>query len=127
MRVIAVACPLVGVPLYRRQRLLEVDRSRPSEDVTAGFLWDFQPQGRLSPAISGEESRWLLRDWRVWGALQSRGVTRGGEGIGGMAPRVPAGNPPLSDEPDRDPACFRRIIRAGFSADVYRILPSTPV
>jgi hypothetical protein len=37
--------------------------------------------GVLSPAISGEESGRLLRDWRVWGALQSRGVTGGGESV----------------------------------------------
>src|SRR2546425_12128696 len=34
----------------------------------------------LSPAISCEESRRVLRDWRVWGPLQIRRVGAGREG-----------------------------------------------
>ena len=45
----------------RRQRLPEVDRSKTSEDVTARFLREFQPQGVLSPAVFGEESRKIQR------------------------------------------------------------------
>ena len=85
-----------GLPLDRRQRLPEVDRQSTGEDVTVGFLWDFHLPGLLSPTISGEESGWLLRDWRVWGALQSRGVTGGGEGVVGGTARVPAGSRAVS-------------------------------
>jgi hypothetical protein len=80
------------LPVERWGRLPEVDRSRASGKVTARFSRDFQPSGRLSPAVPGEESRRVLRDWRVWGALQSRGVTGGGESVGASKPRVPTGS-----------------------------------
>jgi hypothetical protein len=70
-----------GLPLDRHQRLLKDYRQRDHGDVTAQFPLRKTLQRRLSPAISCEESRWLLRNWRVRGALQIRGVTGGGEGI----------------------------------------------
>jgi hypothetical protein len=75
-----------GLPTERRCGLLEVDRQRPTEVVSSGFLWNFRPQGVLSPAVSGEESRRVLRDWGMWGSLQSRGVTSGGEGLAFAVP-----------------------------------------
>ena len=110
----------VGLPAIRSQRLPEVDRPAVGGAVIGWFTWQFHLQRRLSPAISGEESGWVLRDRRVWGALQNRGVTGEREGVADRTPRVPAVNPLVDDEPDRDPACFRRNIRAGFGADVYR-------
>jgi len=109
-----------GLPPERRQRLLKVDRSRPTRKVNAEISWDFHASGVLSPAISGEESERVLRDRRVWGALQICGVTGGGEGVAGATARVPAGSQPVSGVLGRDPACFCRKMQAGIGADVYR-------
>jgi hypothetical protein len=49
------------------------------------------PVSVLQPA-AGEESRRVLPGSFVRGQLQIRGVTGGGEGVGGGTPRVPAGN-----------------------------------
>src|SRR5262249_8593312 len=71
------------------------------------------------PAISREESRRVLRDWRVWGALQSRGVTGGGEGgVGGTA-RVPSGSHTVSGTLFEDPLWFRRGMPAVVGAGGY--------
>ena len=65
----------------RRQRLPKFDRCGTAGDVTMQILGDFQPQGRLSPVVPREESERVLRRWRVWGSLQTRGVTGGREGV----------------------------------------------
>ena len=109
-----------GLPLGQHLRLPEVDRQRTSDDVTPQCLWDFPPQGVLSPAISGEESERVLRDWRVWGALQSRGVTGGGEGVVEATPRVPARSQTVSGVLIQNPAWFCGKMHGVFSADVYR-------
>jgi len=57
----------------------------------------------------------------VWGALQSRGVTGGGEGVVEATRRVPAGSRTVSGVQAQDPACFARKIQGAISADVYRI------
>ena len=84
-----------------------------------GVSVDFQPQGVISPAVPGEESRWLLRDWRVWCALQSRGVTGGREGVDGATPRVPAGSHTVSGVQTGEPPYFRRKIQRVIGAEVY--------
>ena len=45
----------IDVSVYRKST-----GKRTCEEVAAGFLWDLHVSGVLSPAISGEESRWLL-------------------------------------------------------------------
>src|SRR5262245_43741122 len=63
---------------------LRSTESRPVEAYRvskAGFPWDFHAQGVLSPAVPGEEPRWVLRDWRVRSPLQVRGVTGRREGV----------------------------------------------
>jgi hypothetical protein len=109
-----------GLPVERRRRLPEVDRAVAREDVTPGHPWDFHLPGVLSPAVSGEESRWVLRDWGVWSALQSRGVRGGGEGVVEGTARVPSGSHTVSSVLTRDPACFCRKIPRVIGADVYR-------
>ena len=108
-----------GLPLDRRQRLPEVDRQSTGEDVTVGFLWDFQPSGRLSPAILSEESRWVLRDWRVWSSLQSRGVTNGSQGISAGTTLISVGRQRVNSWRIQDPADFCRKTQAVFGAEVY--------
>jgi hypothetical protein len=108
----------VGLPVERHERLLKVDRLRDGGSVTAWIPWYFQASGRLSPTVSGEESRWILRDWRVWGALQSRGVTGGGNGIRAGFTLFSAGKQRVTKRWIRDPgyfcgktppfSCFRR-------------------
>ena len=88
--------------------------------VNAGFLWDFQPQGALSPAVPGEESERVLRHWRVWRALQTRGVTGGREGVVGGRPRVLAANQRVTGWPPRRSTYFRGKTPAHFDVDVYR-------
>ena len=70
-----------GLPAYRRRRLPKVDRRGDRDDVTAHLPWDISLQRRLSPAVPGEESGWLLPESFVRSQLQIRGVTRGGEGV----------------------------------------------
>ena len=57
---------------------------------------------------------------RVWGALQYRGVTGGGEGVVKATVRVPAGSHTVSVVLTQDPACFCEEMCAAFGANVYR-------
>jgi hypothetical protein len=56
----------------------------------------------------------------VWGALQSRGVTGGAEGVVDATPRVPTGSHTVIAVLTQAPACFCRKIERLFDADVYR-------
>jgi len=67
----------VGPPTDRRHRLPEVDRQRLAAAVDGGISWEIHSSGVLSPAVPREESERVLRDWRVWGSLETRGVTSG--------------------------------------------------
>ena len=103
-----------------RRRLPKLDRTIANGDVTDGFPELFRLQRRLPPDVPREESQWLLRDRTVWGSLQTRGVTGGGEGVADGTPRVPSGNPLVSRVQDRDAAYFCRKIQRVTGADVYR-------
>src|SRR6516162_1567335 len=59
---------------------------------------------RMTAAWCSTLRRIRMDDWRVWGALQSRGVTGGGEGIVEGAPRVPSGSHTGSVVLTQDPA-----------------------
>jgi hypothetical protein len=111
---------LLGLPPDRRQCLPEVDRSATAKEVIAGFSWDFQPPGRLPPAISGEESRWVLRHRGMRGPLQIRGVTGGGEGVVSVVTLFSAGRQRVTSWRSQDPADFCRQPRAVCGAEVYR-------
>ena len=87
--------------------------------VTPEISWDFHSSGVLSPAISGEEPRRVLRDWRVWGALQICGVTGGGEGVVEATRRVSAGSHTVRGVLTQDPGCFCRKTEHVIGADVY--------
>jgi hypothetical protein len=56
----------------------------------------------------------------VWGALQSRGVTSGGEGVVEGSLRVPSGSQRVNSVLRQHSACFCRDMRAVFGLDVYR-------
>jgi hypothetical protein len=109
-----------GLPAERRQRRLKVYWSTDVDDVTAQIPCDKSPHRGLSPAVPREESGRVLRHWRVWGALQSRGVTGGGEGVVEASPRVPAGSHAVSGAPPEDPAGFCRRIQRVIGIDVYQ-------
>ena len=55
----------------------------------------------------------------MWGALQSRGVTGGGEGVVEATARVPAGSRAVSRVQPRNPACFCRKVQRVIRAEVY--------
>lgn len=42
---------------------------RTAATVNAGIQEGFHRPGKLSPAVPREESGWVLRDWRMWGAI----------------------------------------------------------
>src|SRR5208283_2020246 len=67
-----------GLPTDRRQRRVNVDRSRGHDDVTAQIPYDKSLYRGLSPAVSGEESKRVLRVRGLRSSLQTRGVTGGG-------------------------------------------------
>ena len=77
-------------------------------------------QRRLSPAVSREESKRVLRDRRLWSFLQTRGVTGGGEGVAVVTPRVFACNQRVTCWLGRRFTLFCRKTPAGFGVDVYR-------
>ena len=51
-----------GLPVDPRQRRLKVDRSRGRGGLTQRIPGKLQLQRRIEPAVSGEESEWLLQD-----------------------------------------------------------------
>ena len=56
----------------------------------------------------------------MWGALQSRGVTGGGEGVVEGVTLFPQGRQRVTETGTKDPAFFRVKTRVAFGADVYR-------
>jgi hypothetical protein len=50
-----------GLPTVLTRRLPEIYRTDPSGAVTPWFLAAFLLTGGVSPAVSGEESGWVLR------------------------------------------------------------------
>ena len=81
-------------------------------------MWDIQPQGVLSPAVSGEESGWVLPGSLMRGHLQVRGVTGGGEGVGERVILFPAGRREVIGGRIEDPGDFCRKTRADFGTEV---------
>jgi len=59
------------------QRLPEVDRIDPGSEVTSWFPGTFLLCGGLSPAVSGEESGWVLRVERDWSFVSDWGERAG--------------------------------------------------
>ena len=57
---------------------------------------------------------------RLWGALQSRGVTGGGEGVVAGVTLFSSGRQRVSSCRIQDPADFCRKMAAVFGAEVYR-------
>ena len=74
----------------------------------------------MPPAVPGEESERVLRHWRVWSSLQTRGVTGGGEGVVAGSSRVLACNQRVTRWPRRESAYFCRKMPADFGVNVYR-------
>ena len=109
-----------GLSVEQQQRLPKIDRTEFAGALNAQISWQSRPLGALSPAVPREESEWVLRDWRLRGSLQIRGVTSRGEGVAEATPRVPAGNQLVSGVFSQDPAWFCGKIRAVFGTDVYR-------
>jgi hypothetical protein len=90
---------------------LKVDRQATNRAMTPGILCDLQPQSVLSPTVSGEESRWLLPDWRVRSAFQIRGVRNGAEGVvDGITNRPCLGSGPESDKPRHEAGAAGRVV-----------------
>src|SRR6266699_5024772 len=107
----SLATLLPGAPHGRR-----TGRDHYGDSRCAGVLL----RRGLSPAISCEESRRVLRDWRVWSALQICGVTGGGEGVVADLTLVSAVRQRVTTCRIQDPADFCRKTAADFGAEVYR-------
>jgi len=74
----------------------------------------------LSPAVPGEESRWLLPGSFVRGQLQIRRVTSGGEGVGAGLTLFPAWRQWVTSCWIEDPADFCWKTPPLFFAEAYR-------
>ena len=120
VRGFATAGVTVGLPLDPTSTSTE---SRPVEDrrvSNGGDSVEFPASGRTITSSIWRRIPMATAGLAGVGALQSRGVTGGGEGVVEATPRVPAGSQTVRGVQTGGPAYFWRKIQRVIGADVYR-------
>jgi len=110
----------IALPAVWRQCLPEVERALFAVKLTARMRAKFRFQRRLSFAVPREGPEWVLRDWRAWSALQVRGVTGGGDGIGDGVSWFRARRQRVMCRWAETPTYFWRNLPADIDATVHR-------